>query len=330
MTARFPAHAALLATIMLLFGGPAVPQSTWRDDSPHTEGTVNANGITLHYLDWGGRPERGTILFLTGMGVTPHLFDGLAPQFTDHYHVLGVTRRGLGKSSRPHSGYDTATLTEDVRGFLDALKLDRVVLVGWSLGGTEMTRFATRYPARVDRLIYLEAAYDFAPYPAIWANDPVSNPPTAAEMASFEASKAWFIRTQGMWSDAVEADARAINLQPDGTMNPDATGPAISKQLMDGMVGARPDFVSIKAPVLAFYAVAPTHPFVLPDTPDSIRSKGEKYWQQQFLPLERKQIAAFKKTLPTARVVELETNHLCFIRPEDERVVVREMRAFLK
>src|SRR5262249_35619898 len=137
-------------------------------------------------------------------------------------------------------------------------------------------------------------------------------------------------RTQSMWSDAVEADARAINLQPDGTMNPDALGPAVSQQLMDGMVAAHPDFRSIKAPVLAIYAVSTHHPFILAETPDSIRRKGEAYWRDVFLPTERRQIADFKRALPSSRVVELpEAKHLCFIRPEDERVVVREMREFL-
>jgi non-heme chloroperoxidase len=69
------------------------------------------------------------MLFLTGMGVTPHTFDNLAPQFTPRFRVLGFTRRGLGKSDKPATGYDTATLTDDVRGFLDALPLERVTLV---------------------------------------------------------------------------------------------------------------------------------------------------------------------------------------------------------
>jgi hypothetical protein len=36
----------------------------WRDTSPHKSGFVLANGVKLHYLDWGGQGE--TLLFLAG------------------------------------------------------------------------------------------------------------------------------------------------------------------------------------------------------------------------------------------------------------------------
>ena len=308
--------------------GVGLAQEAWHDPSPHTEGIVIANGVRLHYLDWGGHGP--TLVFLTGLGVTPHLFDRLAPHFTDQYRVLGLTRRGLGKSERTKTGYDTGTLTEDVRGFLDAMHVDRATFVGWSLGGTEMTRLAERYPSRVDRLVYLEAAYDWAPFPVLWNQDPVGSGPTVADLASFEASKRWFVRTQGMWSDAVEADGRAVNLLPNGRMTMDVMPPEIMRQLVAGMALARPNFGAVRAPALAFYAVSLTHPALSPDTPDGVRRKGETYWRDRFLPAQRKQIDAFKAARPDARVVELtDGRHLCFIRPQDEERVLREMRAFL-
>jgi pimeloyl-ACP methyl ester carboxylesterase len=74
--------------------------------------------------------------------------------------VLALTWRGHGKSDAPETGYDVDTLTEDVRQFLDAMKIERVMLVGHSMAGEELTRFAGLYPERVDRLVYLDAAYD--------------------------------------------------------------------------------------------------------------------------------------------------------------------------
>jgi pimeloyl-ACP methyl ester carboxylesterase len=60
----------------------------------------------------------------------------------------------------PETGYDTATLVEDIRQFLDALKIQRVILVGHSIAGDELTRFAVLHPDRVIKLVYLDAAYD--------------------------------------------------------------------------------------------------------------------------------------------------------------------------
>ena len=104
------------------------------------------------------------MLFLHGLGDTPHIFDDLAPKFTNQFRVLGLTRRGHGQSEKPQTGYDTATLVEDIRQFLDALKIERVVLVGHSIAGDELTRFAGVHPDRVIKLVYLDAAYDRATF----------------------------------------------------------------------------------------------------------------------------------------------------------------------
>jgi len=121
---------------------------------------ISVNGVKLQYVDWGGRGD--LILFLPGLGDDIHRFDPFAPRFTNRWHVVGYSRRGQGRSEQPTSGYDTATLVEDLRAFLDAIRVDTVDLIGHSLAGTEMTVFATRYPGRVRHLVYLDAAYDMA------------------------------------------------------------------------------------------------------------------------------------------------------------------------
>src|SRR5213592_1719977 len=99
-------------------------QSDRTDKSPHKPGFLTVNNVKLHYLDWGGNGD--TLLFLHGMGDTAHIYDALAPRFTNQFRVLGLTRRGHGESQVPESGYDTATRVEDIRQFLDALNISRV------------------------------------------------------------------------------------------------------------------------------------------------------------------------------------------------------------
>ena len=300
----------------------------WTDKSPHTQGFVSANGVKLHYLDWGGKGD--TVVFLTGMGVSSHIFDDLAPKFKDRFRVLSYTRRGLYKSDKPESGYDTATLTEDLRGFLDALKIQRATLVGWSLAGTEMTRFAALYPERVKSLVYLESAYDYSNLAGLWARDPIVVDPSEADMSSWESSKVWFKKVYGLWSDAVEADGRAVNLQADGTVKLQVMPPEISEQLFKGMVEAKPDFSKIKAPVLAFYAMSESHPFISSAKDAETRKKGNDYWKNEFIPTQKSEIGKLKKDLPSAKIVILkESQHLCFIKSQDEAKIVREMNRFL-
>src|SRR4030095_14716160 len=117
------------------------------DKSPHKSAIVAANGIKMNYLDWGGTGD--VIILLAGLGNDAHVFDEIAPSFTDKFHVIGLTRRGFGETDRPAKGYETTTRVEDIRAFMDAQKITRAHLVGHSLAGDEMTLFASMYPQRV-------------------------------------------------------------------------------------------------------------------------------------------------------------------------------------
>ena len=151
--------AATASTVALLVAGDGagIPPPLFASAARH--GFAAANGIRLHYIDWGGSGP--PVLFLTGLGDTADTFDSLATRFTDRFHVWGLTRRGQGRSDRPDSGYDPRTLAGDIRSFMDVMGIDRATLIGFSVAGSEMTRFAALYPSRVDRLVYLDAADDY-------------------------------------------------------------------------------------------------------------------------------------------------------------------------
>ncbi|MBC8064941.1 MAG: alpha/beta hydrolase [Chlorobia bacterium] len=159
-----------LSAILLLMLAPQAK----RDASPHLSGFVSSNGVRLHYLDWGGKGP--TLLFISGTGDDAHAFDDFAPRFKDRFRVLALTRRGYGRSDKPTSGYDIPNLAEDVRGFLDAMKISRVSLVGHSAGGDELSRFAVSYPNWVDKLVYLDAGYDRSDIAILAKDDPIPDP----------------------------------------------------------------------------------------------------------------------------------------------------------
>jgi pimeloyl-ACP methyl ester carboxylesterase len=140
-----------------------------------SEHFVEANGISLHYLDWGGQGE--PIVFLTGFGTPAATFNDLAVGLRDRFHVYALTRRGLPPSQTPASGYELATLVADIMAFLDAKELPRVHLVGHSLAGLEMTQIASRWPRRVLSLVYLDAIADPATARAVLQKDPLGTKP---------------------------------------------------------------------------------------------------------------------------------------------------------
>jgi pimeloyl-ACP methyl ester carboxylesterase len=159
----------LWATVTVLsLNSIAVPLSAqqsflWRDPSPHIIQLVTVEeNVNLEVLDWGGSGR--AVVLLTGLGNTAHIFDDFAPKLTSEYHVYGITRRGYGASSVPASGYSADRLGDDVLAVLNALKLERPVLVGHSIAGEELSSIGTRHPELVAGLIYLDAAYPYAYY----------------------------------------------------------------------------------------------------------------------------------------------------------------------
>jgi non-heme chloroperoxidase len=155
----------LTAVLLVSLVGRVCAQdpASWHDPSPHTVQLVTVDeNVKLEVLDWGGtgRP----LVLLAGEGGTAHVFDDFAPKLTPGYHVYGITRRGYGASSAATTGYTADRLGDDVLAVLDALNLERPVLVGHSIAGEELSSVGSRHPQRVAGLIYLDAAYSYAFY----------------------------------------------------------------------------------------------------------------------------------------------------------------------
>ena len=159
-TRRFRRHCAALLVLLMVTVVAGRVTTGQVSASRGTDGFLSVNGVRLHYVDWGGDGQ--PLLFLTGLGDSAHRFDEFASSFVDRFHVLGLTRRGQAESGKPSNGYDTSTLAGDVKGFLDALKIKRVNIVGHSIAGDEMTLLAGRYHDSVAKLVYMDAAYDRA------------------------------------------------------------------------------------------------------------------------------------------------------------------------
>jgi non-heme chloroperoxidase len=123
--------------------------------------TVQPN-VRLEVLDWGGTGRN--LVLLAGGGNTAHVFDSFGPKLAAHYHVIGITRRGFGRSSAPQTGYDPRRLGDDVVAVLDSLHVNDPVLVGHSIAGEELSSISKYHPGRAAALIYLDAGGSFALY----------------------------------------------------------------------------------------------------------------------------------------------------------------------
>ncbi len=114
---------------------------------------VNANGLRLHYIDYGndGAPWVVCVHGLTG---NAHNFDALAPHLAAKYHVISVDVRGRGDSNwGPPTEYLNQNYVTDLAKMLEGLGIARASLIGTSMGGIISMMYAGGWPERVERLV---------------------------------------------------------------------------------------------------------------------------------------------------------------------------------
>jgi pimeloyl-ACP methyl ester carboxylesterase len=287
--------------------------------------------VRLEVLDWGGsgRP----LVLLAGGGDTAHVFDDFAPKLTPSFHVYGITRRGFGQSGFSPGGYGADRLGDDVLAVLDALKLDKPVLVGHSLGGEELSSVATRFPNRVAALVYLEAGYPYAfengEGPTMKefedARKLMPNAPTPSEtdpaLASFTTFQQAYTRALGF-------------TYPEGELRQQFTTTA------DGRVGKERDFpgeavmlqgmkkyANIPVPALAVFAIPRAQAKWMTDSADPKVREAAKAVSAALDALTTRQAKAFEDGVPTAHVVRLPgADHYVYLSNEAD--VLREMKSF--
>jgi pimeloyl-ACP methyl ester carboxylesterase len=129
---------------------------------PRSRRVPGAHGLDLHLLEWS---EEGVpLLLLHGFGNEAHIWDDFAPIVAPHYRTLALDHRGHGDSEwDPEGRYEHETLVADVEAVCSALDIERLVLVGHSLGGRISTLFAGKYPERMAGLVLVDIGPELDP-----------------------------------------------------------------------------------------------------------------------------------------------------------------------
>jgi pimeloyl-ACP methyl ester carboxylesterase len=122
-----------------------------------TSRRVRANGLELHLLDWGGG-SRVPALALHGFALNCHSWDEVAPALSSRVRLHALDQRGHGLSERAArvEDYTRENMVGDALGVVDALGLERIVLIGHSMGGMNAMTFAARHPERVRALVLVD------------------------------------------------------------------------------------------------------------------------------------------------------------------------------
>ncbi len=154
---------------------------------------VELDGIRFHYLDWGG--EGPPLVMLHGFTGHAHTWDYTARALVDQYRVLALDQRGHGDSDWAPV-YGSRPMVGDLLAFLDTLDMERVTLMGLSMGGNVAYLFAAAHPERIERLIIVDIGPEIAP---------TGGARIAAGLAGPDVFDS---------EDAAVAEARAVNPRP--------------------------------------------------------------------------------------------------------------------
>jgi len=112
---------------------------------------VEVGGVRLAYAIHGD-PQSPPMVLLHGAGDYGESWDPVVAELAAAHRVYVPDQRGHGASDWPGQ-YSFELLRDDLVGFLDALSLDRVVLIGHSMGGTVAWLVAEDHPGRLTHLI---------------------------------------------------------------------------------------------------------------------------------------------------------------------------------
>ena len=324
------AAVGLLATLVVAAPQAAQPAPPWRDPSPHQVRRITVDStVGLEVLDWGGS---GPPLALLGCYLTAHVYDEFAPKLTNQFHVYGITRRGLGASDKPTTGYAVQRSANDVLEVLDALNLQKSLLVGTSCAGQVLTMFASQHSDRLSGLVYVDGATDPTPAPTDPPMpDPATMPrvvkPHVPDNTSFEALRTSQQRDRG-WAFPEAEMRQQTAANPDGSVGESLMSPVIRQAItIDNRV--KPDYTRIRVPVLAIYQAQ--HPFEQVAADYAIRNDQERAALRQQYAATRALYTSWQHELragvPAARIVELPVaNPFMFLSNEAD--LLREMREF--
>jgi len=280
--------------------------TTLRDPSPHQVRFVTVgSSVRLEVLDWGGS---GRPILFVGCYLTGHVYDDIAPKLTDQFRVCAVTRRGVGASDHPATGYDPQRRADDILEVIGAVGMEKPILIGNSCGGDILHTLGAQHADRLGGLVYLDAAED----PTLTMADYRDlTPVDLAHIPDYAGTSVPVTFPEG--------ERRQIAERP--------LDAAIRKAIVDDNK-VRPDYARIRVPVLAIYRTE-TMEQTLKEYPP--KNDQQRAALNQAYAGKRARLSKWQRDLltgvPAARIVELPGANL-YMFLSNEADVLREVRAF--
>lgn len=116
--------------------------------------TINLNGINTFVIE-AGKGE--SVVLVNGLAVTSYTWRGIIMYLKERFHVFAMDFKGTGNSEKPEGIYNVELYTEQLKELITYFKLKHVTLVGNSLGGGIVLRYAIKYPEDLRSLVLIDS-----------------------------------------------------------------------------------------------------------------------------------------------------------------------------
>ena len=121
-----------------------------------------ADGLFLNLVEWS--QEGVPMLLLHGYSNEAHIWDDFIPHVAPHYRVLALDLRGHGNSDWHTEGaYDYENHVDDIEAIVESLGIERLVVIGHSLGGRIAMLYAGRNLEKIAGLVIVDSAPELDP-----------------------------------------------------------------------------------------------------------------------------------------------------------------------
>lgn len=149
---------------ILLLAACALLVSGWCQAAAFSDGFVTMNdGARIHYVE-GGKGHGATLLFIPGWTMDASVWHVQMATFAPNHRVLTIDPRSQGESSKTPDGNTPEQRARDLASLMEQLKLEHVVLIGWSQGVQDVAAYVSQSgTARLDSIVLVDASVSSGP-----------------------------------------------------------------------------------------------------------------------------------------------------------------------
>lgn len=113
------------------------------------DGFVESRGVNIHYIAaHTAKGKKPSLLFVPGIMMPAWIWDKQIEYFSKNFQVAAMEPRSQGLSDQASDGHYAYSLAEDIKAVVDKLKLEPLVLIGWSIGVPQVINYAARFASK--------------------------------------------------------------------------------------------------------------------------------------------------------------------------------------